>query len=187
MKHKKTKFLHMETKSIFSKLKPFAIVFLLFFSLSASAQKEKLQTALIYQLTRLVEWCPDGKQGDFVIGVVGNDPAFMAEIKLLQSRRVGTQEINIKSFATVGDITKSNILFVTDSEYDNLKTIASATDGFCSLIVSDRSGGANRGAGVSIVYNERAGKLEFEINRNYMRRNSLNVSDQLYNIASTIY
>lgn len=177
----------MKPNYLLNKIKPLAIVFLLIFSLSANAQKERLQTALIYQLTRLIEWCPDGKQGNFVIGVVGNDPTFLAEVQALKSRRVGNQEIEIKTFASAGDVTNANIIYVTSSEFANLRTIVNATANFCTLIISDQSGGADKGAGVSVVYNQSVGKLELEINRAYMRKKSLNVSDQLFSIASKVY
>lgn len=177
----------MKPKYLLNKIKPLAIVFLLLFSLNATAQKERLQTAFIYQLTRLIEWCPDGKQGNFVIGVVGNDPAFMSEIQALNARRVGNQAIEIKTFASAADVTSANIIYVTSAEFGNLRTIINATSNFCALIISDQSGGADKGAGVSIVYNEGVGKLELEINRSYMRKKSLNVSDQLYSIASRVY
>jgi hypothetical protein len=163
------------------------LVGLLFVSLNVNAQKEKLQTAFIYQLTRLVEWCPEGKEGNFVIGVVGNEPALMAELAALSIRRVGTQQIEIKTYASVADVVVSNIIIVPDSQFDNIKDISAKVANSCTLIISERAGGANRGAGVSIVYNDKVSKLELEINKNYMRRNSLNVNDQLYSIATTIY
>ena len=176
----------MKTKTFTSLLSVFVMVFFLSLSINANAQKEKLQTAFLYQLTRLVEWCPEGKQGNFVIGVLGNDPALMAELKALSARRVGTQLIEVKSFASANDITNANVVFVPNSQFGNIGAVASKTSGFCTLIVAEQSGAANKGAGVSIVYNERQSKLEFEI-KGYMQRKSLNVSDQLYNLATTVY
>jgi len=170
-------------------IKPLALVFVLLVSINVNAQKEKLQTAFIYQLTRLVEWCPDGKNGNFVIGVVGNEPAILAELLALQVRRVGAQQIEVKSFPTIADISKANILFVTEAQFDNIEQIAAVNTGTCTLIVSDKYGSAKRGAGagVSLFYNSRVGKLEFEINRGYMRDKSFNVNDQLYNLATNVY
>lgn len=176
----------MKTKTLFFRFSALLAFFLLF-GLSTFAQKERLQTAFIFQLTRLIEWCPDGKQGNFVIGVLGNEPTLMAELAALKSRRVGTQEIEIVTFNSIDAITRTNIIFVPENQFDNLSAITSKLSGTCSLIVTDRMGGANRGAGVSIPFNDRQGKLEFEINRGFMRRNSLSVSDQLYNIASNVY
>lgn len=176
----------MKTKNLFFRFSVLLALFILL-GLNTFAQKERLQTAFIFQLTRLIEWCPDGKQGNFVIGVLGNEPALMAELAALKSRRVGTQEIEIVTFNNVADITRANIIFVSDGQFDNIGAVGEKVTGFCTLIVSDRPGSAGRGAGVSIAYNQREGKLEFEIQRSYMRRNSFNVNDQLYNLASRVY
>lgn len=169
--------------------KPLLIVFVLLISVSANAQKEKLQTAFIYQLTRLVEWCPEGKEGAFVIGIVGYEPTLFAELQTLQYRKVGGQPVEVKLYPTLSDIGKSNILFVPDSEFDKIDQIASKATGACSLIVSDRYGAARRGvgAGVTLYYNTSMGKIEFEINKKYMKDKSLSVNDQLYSLATNVY
>jgi hypothetical protein len=177
----------MRKNRITSYLKPFVIIVIMMFSLNANAQKERLQTAFVYQLTRLIEWCPDGKQGNFVIAIIGSEPALLNELLALQVRRVGTQQIEIKTFPAIADITKANILFVPDAQFGNVDQISGLVSGTCTLIVSEREGSARRGAGVSLVYNTRIGKIEFEINRGYMREKSLNVNDQLYNLATNIY
>lgn len=177
----------MRTRIFISRLSAIIMVFLLFLSIDANAQKEKLQTAFIYQVTRLIEWCPEGKEGNFIIGVVGNEPALITELNALSARRVGSQQIEVKTFSSVGAITKANILFVPDSQFDNIGAIASKASGFCTLIVAEQSSAANKGAGISLVYNTRQSKLEFEINRSYMRRNSFNVNEQLYSLATSIY
>lgn len=177
----------MRTKAFFTSLSAFTMIFLLFISINVNAQKEKLQTAFIYQITRLVEWCPEGKQGNFIIGVVSNETSITSELQALNGRRIGAQQVEVKTFANVAAITKANIVFVPDSQFDNIDAIVAKASGFCTLIIAEQYGAAKKGAGVSIVYNARLSKLEFEINKGYMRRNSLNVSDQLYNLATSIY
>jgi hypothetical protein len=179
----------MNTKRVISFVKPLALGLMLMVSINVNAQKEKMQTALVYQLTRLVEWCPEGKQGDFVVAVVGNEPTLLNELLALQVRRVGAQQIQVKNFASINDITRVNILFVTESQYDNIEQITAKVDGFCTLVVSDKDGSARRGAGagVSVWYDFRVSKLEMKINRGYMNEKGFNVSDQLYNLATNVY
>jgi hypothetical protein len=175
-------------RTFFNRIPVFASIILLFLSVNANAQsKERLQTAFIFQLTRMIEWCPDGKQGNFIVGVVAGDQAFIDELLTLQARRVGGQQIEIKSFSSIDNVTKSNILFVPHSQFDNISQVASKVGGFCTLIISDRAGSANRGAGISLTYNERQQGIEFEINRKYMSEKSLNVNNQLTNLASRVY
>ena len=163
------------------------VAFLIFFGLPANAQKEKLQTAFVYQLTRLIEWCPDGKAGNFVIGVVGDNPTLVTELSALQSRRVGDQQIEIKSFPNIDAASKSNILFIPNARSSDLKAAATKIGSDCTLIITDQEGGADLGAGVSIVFMAESSKIQYEINKRYMTKYSLNVNDQLYKLASKIY
>ncbi|MDD3891277.1 MAG: YfiR family protein [Bacteroidales bacterium] len=177
----------MKIRFFFSRISAFTTVFLLLLSIDANAQKEKIQTAFLYQITRLIEWCPEGTEGNFIIGVVGNEPAISSELNVLAARRVGSQQIEIKTFSSVAAITKANILFVPESQFNNINEIVAKTSDFCTLIVAEQYGATKKGAGISIVYNSRLSKLEFEISKSYMRRNSLNVSNQLYDLATSIY
>jgi hypothetical protein len=165
-----------------------ASIFLLFISTNLNAQsKERLQTAFIYQLTRMIEWCPDGKQGNFVIGILNGDQVFINELMTLQTRRVGAQQIEIVSYSSIDNITKPNILFVPNAHFDNVSQISSKVSGFCTLIISDRSGSANRGAGISLNFDSSQQGIVFEMNRKYMSDRSLNVNNQLTNLASRVY
>lgn len=154
---------------------------------TASAQREKLQTAFVYQLTRLIEWCPDGKTGNFVIGVVGDYPLLVTELSALQSRRVGEQTIEVKSFTSIDAATKSNILFIPSARATDIKAAAAKIGSDCTLIISDQEGGVDLGAGVSIIFIPETSKIQYEINKRYMSKYSLNVNDQLYKLASKIY
>ena len=179
----------MKNNKHFIIVRPLIVLTILLLSITANAQKEKLQTAFIYQLTRLVEWCPEGKEGNFVIAVVGNDPELSNQLLALQVRRVGNQKVEIRSYPDASKVGKANILFVTNDQFDNVNKIAENAGGACTLIISDFEAAAKKdaGAGVSLVYNVRAEKIEFYINRNYMKDKSFNVNSQLYDLASRVY
>lgn len=166
------------------------LLFSLFFLLcnfQVKAQKEKLQTAFIFQITRMIEWCPEGKEGNFIVAVAGNAPKLVQELSALNGRRLGGQIMEIKQFNTIDEIEKSNIIFVPDSEYSNIAQIEKKTEGTCALVITEVPGGANRNAGISIAYNSMESKLELEINRRYMRQKSFVVNNHLYNLASKTY
>lgn len=165
----------------------FLVIFALMISINSQAQKEKLQTAFIYQITQLIEWCPEGKEGNFIIGLLGSENALMSELNALNNRRAGTQRIEVINIADVSAISRTNILIVPDSQFNNIDQISSKVSDFCTLIVSDRVGSASRGAGISIVYDQRQSGLVLEINNRHMRMNSLNVNQRLLNLASNVY
>jgi len=158
-----------------------------FSSFLAQAQKEKLQTAFIFQLTRLIEWCPVGKQGNFVIGVLGDSPALMAELGALNGRKVVGQGIEVKVFSSVAEITSCNMLFIPNNRSGDLKAVVGKIGNNCTLIISDKAGAANQGAGISFVFLDDQSKIQYEINRNYMSKYSLNVNEQLFKLAREVY
>lgn len=161
--------------------------FLILFGLTAHAQKEKLQTAFVYQLTRLIEWCPEGKTGNFVVGVLGNNPALVTELNALQVRKVADQKIEVKSFASLGEVDKCNILFIPNASSDDIKAANSKIGNSCTLIIGDQEGDARIGAGISIIFLKESSKIQYEISKSFMSRHSLNVNDQLYKLATKIY
>ncbi len=170
-----------------SLIKLAAFVVILMTSINSYAQKAKLQTAFIYQITQLIEWCPDGKEGNFTIGVLGNEGELMSELNALNNRRVGTQQVEVINIADLSGLSKTNILFVPQSQFNNIDQVTSRVSGFCTLIISDRPDSVTRGAGISIVYDERHGRLVLEINTRYMRANSLNVNRRLIDLASNVH
>ena len=179
----------MKTKLLLrnSTTKVITTALLSLFVFTANAQKERLQTAFVYQLTRLIEWCPEGKTGNFVVGVVGNNPTLVTELTALQVRKVANQKIEIKSFASLNEATKCNILFIPNATSDEIKTANSKIGNSCTLIIGDQKGDARIGAGVSIIFLKESSKIQYEISKSFMSRHSLNVNDQLYKLASKIY
>jgi hypothetical protein len=163
------------------------IVLLIALSVDVNGQKERIQTAFIYQMTQLIEWCPDGKEGNFVIGIIGDVPDLYQEMIGLNNRRVGTQQIEVSPIRDISEISRTNILIVPDEQFDNINEIASHVSDFCTLIISDRRGSATRGAGIAMVYDERQSGILLDINQRYMRTNSLTVNRRLLDLATNLY
>lgn len=177
----------MKTKSFFKASSTLLLLALLFLGFSAQAQKEKLQTAFIFQLTRLIEWCPEGKQGNFVIGILGDSPALMSELSALNGRKVVGQTVEVRTFASAGDIANCNMLVIPSNKSGELSAVAAKVGNNCTLIISDKSGAANQGAGISFVFLNDESKIQYEISRGFMSKHSLNVNEQLYKLAKNVY
>lgn len=179
----------MKKNKHFNITRSLLLLTVMLFSITVNAQEEKMQTAFIYQLTRLIEWCPEGKEGNFVIAVVGDEPDLLAQLSALQVRRVGNQQIEVKSYSDVTEVGKTNILFVPKNLFEQITQITQKAEGACTLIISDEVGSARtgKGAGVTLIYDRREGKLEFHINRNYMRERSFTVNSKLYDLATRVY
>lgn len=173
----------MRTKFILSAI--LAVLFITANGAKVQAQNQKLQTAIVYQLTRLIDWCPNGKQGNFTIGLLGDDEVLLNELNSLQGRKVIEQPIVIKKISSVQESGTVNILFVARTRTADLPGVMSAIGSGCTLVVADKPGAANEGAAISLV--EGNGKIQFEINKTYAQNHSLTMSNKLFELASKVY
>ncbi len=155
------------------------------FSAQAYPQIEKLQVAFIFQFTKLIEWCPEGKEGDFQIVLLGNDSELEKELNALNGRMVGSQKLVVSTTNSISNLAGYEIIVLSKAEASNAAQVLNAVGSRCALVISTKAGGAAAGVGISFV--ESGGKLQFEINRAYMQNHSLKVNDQLYKLAKTVY
>ncbi|HRX68800.1 MAG TPA: YfiR family protein [Tenuifilaceae bacterium] len=165
----------------------FPIILATFFlgSISVNAQSYKIQTAFVYQLTRLIDWCPSGKQGNFTIGLFGNDANMLNELNTLKGRKVAAQSIEIIQINDLSQCGTVNILFVSRTKTSELQRIISAVGSGCTLVVADDPGAASKGAAISFLENN--GKIQFEVNKSYAQKHSLTINNKLIELASTVY
>jgi hypothetical protein len=152
---------------------------------NVNAQNEKVHTAFIFQLTRLIDWCQDGKQGNFTIAVYGEDAKLLAELQSLQGRKVVDQTIVVKKFTNLSEVEKANIIFVSKTKIDEMSNVIAKLGSSCSLVISDKAGAAKQGAAISFI--DVDGKIQFEINKSYADRYSLKVNDQLIKLAKNVF
>ncbi len=168
-------------KMIYMRKRTIFLIMILFGMHSLIAQNAKLQAAFVYSFTKFVSWPADMKSGNFVIAVAGDD-GYMTELTAaLNGKTVGTQAIEvIKQQAGKA----SHIVIVPSTASGNLGSVISATVGKSTLVVSDQSGGASKGAGINFV--EKAGKQGFELNETELGKRGLNVGAQLKSLASSV-
>jgi len=164
---------------------PLLLTTLLVINGNVKAQSEKIQTAIIYQLTRLIDWCPNGKEGNFTIGVLGDDAILLNELNALKGRKVAEQSIEIKQLTDVNKAGTVNILFVSRTRISDLPKIMLAIGSGCTLVVADKPGAAGEGAAVSFV--EKDGRIQFEINKTYAQTHSLTMNNKLIELATHVY
>jgi len=92
-------------------------------TLYAQSTNYSVHANIIYRFTKYVNWPDNKKQGDFIIGVIGDTPLF-DELKNITSNKVsGTQKIVIQKFTTSQTSYNCNILFITDEESGSLKKL----------------------------------------------------------------
>lgn len=158
------------------------LLFLGFIGLSnTDAQNEKFKALFMYNFTKYIEWPAIQRQGNFVIGVLGNS-AITPELETIAGKqKVGSQNIVVKTFATVDKVENCQILYLPASKSSQIGQVVAKLSGNSTLIVADKSGLALQGAGINYVMD--GDKLKYEINKKNIESRGLTVSNSLLSLG----
>jgi hypothetical protein len=163
--------------------------FLTLLSVSAFGQFEqtvaKIKVAFIYNFTRLIEWPPDYKQGEFVIGVLNGSPALLTELNSLAQKKIGNQQITIKNFKSVDEVNKCNILFIPEASNNMLAEALKKIHGTSTLLITESEGDVKKGSAINFIVKDN--KQAFELNKANAEKNHLTVSSSLKTLAATYF
>lgn len=151
----------------------FMLVFILLGNqFNTIGQDAKFQALIMYNFTKLIDW-PD-KSGNFVITIIGNAELAKELKEFTTNRKVsGIQEITIEKLL-VSEITKSQILYVGLAESNNLEKIIEKIGTNNTLLITEKSGLTDKGAGISFV--KKSGTWKFQFKESNIKNQGLKVS-----------
>jgi hypothetical protein len=162
-------------------------IFFLVFVLSASAQQASDYTVhanIIYHFTKYIDWPANKKDGDFLIGIIGDSPLYDELQKTMANKSAGGQKIVVKKFSSGEAATNCHILFVSEDKSSSMKKIAAQTAGSSVLLVSEQEGMAQRGACINfVIVSER---LKLEINKNNIEQRSMSIASELLKLGKVV-
>lgn len=104
-----------------------------------------------------MEWSTSKQSGDFVIAVIGDTPITSHLKSMAAVKKVGVQNIVIKKYSSASAVAKG--------------------EQYKALVVTENSGNARKGAGMSFV--TVGGKEKFEVNESSISKNGIKVSTKL--------
>src|SRR5271157_6586502 len=110
------------------KLCLFLIALFVFHSIYSQTEIPKAQSIFIYNFTRLIEWPESFKNGDFVIGVIGNSDVYGELQAYTAGKKVAMQNIVVKKFKDLSEIDNCHILFVSYNKSSILPDILKKTE-----------------------------------------------------------
>ena len=116
----------------------------------------KMKAVFLYNFTRYIEWPESYKQGNFVIGLLG-ETAITDELnKVAQTKKAVNQTIEIKRFGSLSDVSECHMLYVSTSKSGDLASAIQKTKSRSTLVITEQDGLAVKGAGISFkVVNNR--------------------------------
>lgn len=164
-------------------------LFIIFFIITASSFAQtgipRAQAMFIYNFSRLIEWPPNYKSGDFVIGIYGNSPIANELDGYTSGKRVGSQSIVVKNYNSASEISTCHILFVPFSKTRELGTIKSNLNGKSTLLVTEKNGAISDGAAINFLII--GNKLKFELNQSNASKYGIKLSSKLTEMAYKTY
>ncbi|MBN2273402.1 MAG: YfiR family protein [Bacteroidales bacterium] len=163
------------------------LVFLAFlyltFPVQAQTEIPKAQAMFIYNFSRLIEWPVSYRSGPFVIGILGSSSVADALEVYAAGKKVGTQDINIIRYKTYEELNTCHILFIPFSRTKQLAEIQQAVQGKNVLLITEKNGALNAGAGINFVL--MSNKIRFEMQPENITKYGLKYSSKLQEMAKS--
>ena len=146
----------------------------------------KIKAALLYKLTKFIEWPQTAKQAQdkFNICVLG-DNVFADALAPLNRRKVSEQSIAIHHFNRSAAINQQcHILFITDSKRAFLDNILGSINTQGCLTVSDIRDFADRGGVIELTQGKN--KIGFKINLSQAKQADITLAAPLLELSTVI-
>jgi hypothetical protein len=156
---------------------------LLFFlgSLNLNAQNEKFKALFLYNFIKNIEWPESYKQGDLMIGVLGNSPIAKELETIASTQKNGSQSMKVKVFSNADEAVKCHLIFVASSKSGAISQLITKISSNNTLVISDTKGGIQQGAAINFLTD--GDKLKFEISKSRIEQKGLKVSASLLNLG----
>ncbi|MBN1415364.1 MAG: YfiR family protein [Bacteroidales bacterium] len=150
--------------------------------LQAQTGIAKAQAMFIYNFSRLVEWPLSNRSGYFVIGVYGVSSVADELETYAMGKKVGTQDIQIKRYKTLQEITTCHILFIPFARTKQMDEIVNAVQGKSVLLITEKNGALNAGSAINFVL--LSDKIKFEMDPGNFTKYGLKYSSKLQEMAT---
>ena len=142
----------------------------------------KYKTIYLYSFTKYIEWPPDYKEGNFVIGICGTQGPLLAELNRMASTKMaGSQKIEIRTITNVEAAGKCHILFLPTENMTQFNDIGSRLKGHGTLLVTEKEGMIKKGSAVNFVVVD--SKIKFQLSKSNAEKQKLKISHELEALA----
>jgi hypothetical protein len=147
-----------------------------------------LKAVAFEKLALFITW-PQGTQlkdtsSTFVIAVLNNIPFGRNLEETYKTQRIKNKRVKIVYIKNVKKLKMCDLLYISNSSVNELKTILSAINGRPILTISDTEGFAE--AGCFVNFYEYENKLRFEINQKGMKDAGFTIDYRLLRVSKVI-
>ena len=146
----------------------------------------QVKVAFLYNFAKYTKWPPDtDPQPDvFPIAILGTDPFGAALDDMLQGKTVGESKVVVRRITRPEDVEDARILYISESEADELPRILKRLERAPVLTVGEMSRFAERGGVVQLK--TEGNRVRLEINLGAAERARLKISSELLKLARIV-
>lgn len=142
----------------------------------------RMQSLFLYNFaSKYIEWPAPYKEGNFVIGILGESPVLTELSTVTAAKKVFNQSIEIKKFNSSAEISKCNMLFIPFDKTEILQEIINKVKGTSTLLITEKDGVLKQGAIINFVSVE--GKLKFETNKTEIEKREIRIAADLIKLS----
>jgi hypothetical protein len=150
------------------------------------AQEYQLKAAFLVNFAKFITWQPGtfaGEQQEFVVCIAGKDP-FGGALTGIESKQIDNRPIRLVYVESLADIPSCHLLFVSQSERNNLDQLTSYLNQTATVTVSDINGFTEYGGMIEFVILEN--RLSFKINHSAMKQRGIQASASMLHLAAAV-
>ncbi len=154
------------------------------FKLAVVDTNSKMKAIFIMNFTKLIEWPQSYREGNFVVGVVGESPLFDELSKMAKTKKVANQTLQIKKFTSPSEISNCHILYLSKDESNEISEVLKKIKTNSTLVITEEKGLVDKGAGINFIVKDN--RQKFELNKKNVEKYKLKVSSNLESLAFTV-
>lgn len=149
---------------------------------AAQEKDYKAYSIYVYNFIKYIEWPPSSKAGEFVIAVIGDSPITKELRTLAASKKANGQTISVRNILFLSEVGSAQILYISSNKSSMIKEALAATKNLPTLVIGEREGLVNKGAGINFITLEDE-TLKFELNKKAILDHNLQISQTLMSLA----
>jgi hypothetical protein len=148
-------------------------------------QVEKYKAVFTLNFIRYIGWPDEARQGDFVIGVLGDSGIARRIQEQSAGKKFGFQDVVVKEFNSADEVVDCQVLYVSSrARFSRIADQINQKLGNASLIITEEEGATDYGAMINFVIRDEV--LKFEIHKGNAAQKGLQISSRLENMTSAI-
>lgn len=161
------------------------VIFLLVIKFNyAQVEMQRAQAMFIYNFTKFFDWPQTEKSGDFIIGVLGARELSTELEKTTNGKKNVTQNIVVKYFKNISEVSKCHVIFVDALKSDNITNIHKQTGVHC-LILTDSQSGISKGAIIQFI--SEGDRLKYDFSKENALKHGLKFHSRVEEMARKSY